>query len=144
VTTSVAQTVARWAVALCRAGSNHPEALAGALGLNPAVVTPQFNEVLLPPPPGLRRLRFIVGADDGLVRFAEVQPDVPLSLTNLTALFGAPEPVPAAFHRPATMVAFPDVRVAGGRQRCGVLADLDPEMLDKVAVVTLHPQRTGG
>ena len=139
----VARAVADYAAALCRAESNRPATLAKALGLDAGSGARTFSEFVLPAPAGLRLLRFVVGADDELVRFAELRPDEPLPLADLVQLLGAAEPVGGSPHRPMPAVMFGDVRVPGAPQTCTVLADLTNDT-DAVTSVTLHPHPIRG
>jgi hypothetical protein len=140
----VIRTLAACAAALCRTDTNRPEALATALGADPGSAAVTFNEVILPAPTGLRRLRFLTGPDDHLVRFTELQPDGPLPLADLVELLGPAQDVRGGPHSPAPTVTFADVRVAGAPRTCAVVAALAVDEPDTVTSVTLHPHSAAG
>jgi hypothetical protein len=135
----VVRTLADCAAALCRTDTDRPAALATALGADPGSAAVTFNEFILPAPAGLHRLRFLIGPDDQLVRFAELQPEEPLPLADLVDLFGPAQAVRGGPHSPAPSVTFADVRVADAPRTCAVVADLAAGAPDTVISVTLHP-----
>jgi hypothetical protein len=139
-TEETVRALAHYAVAVCRAERNRPEDLATAFGLDPATGVTAFNEFVLPAPPGLRELRFVVGSDDRLVRFAVLRPEEPLPVRELDEVFGPGHVVPGRLHQPAPTYAYADVVLPDAPQGCAVRADLDPAVPGTVSSVTLHPQ----
>jgi hypothetical protein len=143
----VSVAVEGWARAICQAPTARPDAIAGALGVDPAHARRLGQVLAFPPPVGAARFELVVDPATGAVECADAAlapPGVPLA--ELREVFGEPRRVPRGPHEHGITMIFDPVRPAGAPRTGTLLARVqsgsEPPLVTSV-VVYLHPVPPG-